>query len=392
MAELNGNNSLRDSNRASAESSRSHSTGSGSSHAHGGDHHHHHHSGSKKHKRNTLLKRFTVWCAENKKLLYKIGGVALTLIVIVVLVVLISVRDTGNGEESIDNASHDRQASLYYNDAWYKENTDLEIMLVLGIDKTSDQAIARDDAYINYQQNDFNALVIIDHAKQKYDVLQLNRDTMTEVKKYGLNSQYTGSEIMQLALAHTYGTGGKDSCRNAIDAVQNLLYGIHIDHYVAFTMDAVPVINDAVGGVTVTIEDDFGKINSRFVKGREVTLEGEEALQYVQSRGGMEDDATNLARMRRQRTYLSALQKVMTAKMKESSSWAVKTLRNIVDCLTSDMGYIDIADLLDRISDYRYGDILSTEGTTKTTDYVEYYVDEEALKKEVIRLFYVKAD
>ena len=125
MAELNGNNSLRDSNRASAESSRSHSTGSGSSHAHGGDHHHHHHSGSKKHKRNTLFKRFTVWCAENKKLLYKIGGVALALIIIVVLVVLISVRDTGNGEESIDNAYHDRQASLYYNDAWYKENTDL---------------------------------------------------------------------------------------------------------------------------------------------------------------------------------------------------------------------------------------------------------------------------
>ena len=41
----------------------------------------------------------------------------------------------------------------------------------------------------------------------------------------------------QLALAHTYGSGEEDSCENTVLAVENLLYGVGIDHYVSLTMD-----------------------------------------------------------------------------------------------------------------------------------------------------------
>ena len=58
-----------------------------------------------------------------------------------------------------------------------------------------------------------------------------------------------------------------------------LLGGTEIDHYLAMTMSAIPQINDLVGGVPVTVLDDFSGIDDSLVKGEEITLMGEQALQ-----------------------------------------------------------------------------------------------------------------
>ena len=47
------------------------------------------------------------------------------------------------------------------------------------------------------------------------------------------------------------------SCENTLNAVENLLEGADIEYYVAMNMDAIGILNDALGGVTVTLEDDF---------------------------------------------------------------------------------------------------------------------------------------
>lgn len=75
-------------------------------------------------------------------------------------------------------------------------------------------------------------------------VLQLNRDTMTQIESYGVAGESAGTYEGQLALAHTYGSGGQDSCRYQAKAVSNLLYGVSVDHFCSVTMDAVAVIND----------------------------------------------------------------------------------------------------------------------------------------------------
>lgn len=377
----------------SAQSTHSPHSGEHSSSGSSGSHSHGSGSAKRSRKRRTgLVRRFTDWCRNDPKNSIKLLGIVAAVAVIIVLLVLISRGDTGRSEESGENIPGEKQASLYYQDSWYRERTELETLLVLGIDKTSDQTHDEPEAYINHQQNDLNLLVVIDHSAKRYEILQLNRDTMTEIRKYGLNSQYVGTEVMQLALAHTYGTGGKDSCRNTVSAVENLLYDIHIDHYVSVTMDAVAVINDAVDGVTVKIEDDFGE-GSGFVKGADVTLIGPKALEYVRARSSMQDDASNIARMRRQRTYMDALITAMNAKIKGSSTWAARTLRDVVDYTVSDLGYLDLGDLLTRISGYSHGDIQTTEGEARTVEGVpvEFYVDEDALQEQVIGLFYEKS-
>ena len=37
----------------------------------------------------------------------------------------------------------------------------------------------------------------------------------------------------------------------------NFLMDVKIDHYISLTMDSVAVMNDLVGGVEVTVLDDF---------------------------------------------------------------------------------------------------------------------------------------
>lgn len=148
---------------------------------------------------------------------------------------------------------------------------------------------------------------MVDRTAGVCRVLPLNRDTMTEITALGLAGEQVGTFNGQLALSHTYGSGGLDSARNTGRAVSSLLYGVDIDHVMAFTMDAVPVINDAVGGVTVLVEDDFSAVTDQLPMGQEVTLHGDLALTFVQSRGDMGGEKTNINRMSRQAAYLRGL-------------------------------------------------------------------------------------
>lgn len=50
---------------------------------------------------------------------------------------------------------------------------------------------------------------------------------------------------------------------NTVDAVSTLRKGQKIDGYAMINMSAIQVVNDMVGGVTVTIEGDFSERDKR---------------------------------------------------------------------------------------------------------------------------------
>ena len=174
---------------------------------------------------------------------------------------------------------------LYYNGRWYRLLDGLETCLVLGIDKFSDYAATFVEGdLLNDLQSDVLLLMIEDKAAGSWTALQLNRDTMCEIRRLGISGEKTGTVFQQLALSHTYGSGGKDSCRNSVKAVSRLLYDVPIDHYYAVTMDAIPVLNDLVGGVTVHVDDDLTAADPVLVQGTDVTLHGDQALHFVRAR------------------------------------------------------------------------------------------------------------
>lgn len=277
---------------------------------------------------------------------------------------------------------------LTYQGETYRMRDDLTTILVMGLDKYERPEEVR--GFTNKLQSDFLMLIVLDEAAGKCEVLHLNRDTMTEIRALGIGGGTAGTFIGQLALAHTYGSGGSDSCINAVRAVSDLLGGVDIDHYMTLTMDAVGVINDLAGGVTLTVMDDMTEVDPALKKGTTVTLRGEQALTYVRSRGGL-DDSSNISRMERQRQYLTALWETLLMMKAEDDNFLADTLSQIADSFSSDCSVRQLDEFVQAIAECTLSPVRILEGEVKKgEEYTEFYVDEDALKRTVTELFCVR--
>ena len=277
--------------------------------------------------------------------------------------------------------------SVEYNGAEYELNGNVESFLVMGLDKRG--TAQPSDSYNNDYQADFLMLFVFDNAKKEYSAVHINRDTMARINVLGVAGQKIDTVTKQIALAHSYGNGKEVSCRNTADAVSDLLFGMKVNHYLSLTMDAVPVLNDSVGGVEVTVLDDFSGVDDTLVKGQSVILKGEQALHYVRTRYGLED-SSNSTRMERQRQYINALQEKLLQKIDTDDEFIVDTSIALSDRIVSDRSVTQLQELAKKISAYKFNGIKAIEGeNTVGEKFVEFYADGGSVESTVIDLFYL---
>lgn len=306
-----------------------------------------------------------------------------------VLLLLYGWETRRQNTETPDPYAGQEESLTYYNGAWYARR-ELETVLVMGVDKYA--ADTETDSYVNQEQADFLLLLVLDRNAGVCTALPLNRDTMTEITALGLAGERTGSFTGQLALAHTYGSGGLDSAHNEGRAVSTLLYGTEIDHVMAFTMDAVPVLTDAVGGVPVVVEDDFSAITDQLPMGQEVTLRGDLALTFVRGRGSMGGEKTNLNRMARQNAYLQGLYRQLQGAAQDEG-FLTQLLLELSPYLDTDCTAAQLNDLYQTVVQDRLEVLDAPAGeAVEGSEFMEFYVDEDALRQTVIDLFYEQRD
>ena len=280
------------------------------------------------------------------------------------------------------------EPTIFVNGQWYVER-DMETLLIIGADDLGE--ITGADSYNSGSQADFMVLLMRDRDTNESVALHINRDTMTQVPILGVTGNKAGSRWEQIALAYYYGQGEQDSCENTVDAVSNLLYGVPIEHYLAVTMDAVPIMNDWVGGVRLEMLDDFSDINPDMIKGEEVLLWGEDALHYVQVRAGRED-SSNLSRMERQRQYASAWFDKARPLMTDYKEVAA-LFTDLQPYHYSDCSVDELKNIMEAFSQYPPERVYEIEGEAAVgTVYMEYHADEAALQQQVLDLFYRPAD
>ena len=273
---------------------------------------------------------------------------------------------------------------IYKNDE-YVFRDGIETLLIMGLDKYDGEI--SNAGYNNDQQADFLVLLVFDNTNKKCSAIHINRDTMAEINVLGIAGEKIDIVTKQLALAHTYGNGKEVSCRNTSQAVSKLLLDARIKHYVSLTMDSVEIINDSVGGVEVTVLDDFGEYDKELVKGSKVTLKGKQALTYVRSRYGI-DDSSNSNRMLRQRQYLKALYNKLVDCSKSDQDFVVETSLKISDYLVSDCSVNRLQQMFEKFSQYEFTDISSIEGEYIVgEEFMEFYPNEDSLTKIVVDNF-----
>lgn len=274
----------------------------------------------------------------------------------------------------------------------YALKKNVESYLILGID------LDLLPEYGNVQgagQCDVILLLVMDNDAKQYTTLQINRDSAVEIEILDFNGKQTGLMTKQvISLAHSYGDGREASCENTVRAVSRMLGGINIDGYASLRYSAVPALNDAVGGIYVTIEDDFSKEDPSFVMGETVELTGDNVLTYVRGRMSV-GDGSNIGRQRRQRTYLNAFEKRFKEKLRGNSS-IINDLYNLAKpYLVTDMSLGTISNVAMKSLSYRNNGFVNIKGSArypvyKGTKYLEIDLDSDSVTQTVLALYYTK--
>jgi LCP family protein required for cell wall assembly len=257
-------------------------------------------------------------------------------------------------------------------------------MLLMGIDELG--PVKASDSHKNTGEADMVALVIFDETNRQIDILCLNRDTMVEMPVLGIGGKNAGTFYGQLALSHAYGTGLEDSCENTKKAVSDFLYGLDISHYVAMNLDAISILNDAVGGVTVNVTDDFSDVDPTIQLG-EMTLMGQQAIHYVQVRKDI-GDQKNVSRMQRQQDYMEGFLKSFRRANSEES-FVIETYDRVSDYIVTDFTAKSMSATLNQYSDYTLDEVVTPEGEHKIKgQHNAFYADEQKLDELILRMFY----
>lgn len=265
----------------------------------------------------------------------------------------------------------------------YFPRQDITVVMILGINR---RGPVEPTPLHEGGAADMITLVIFDEQDETYSILSVNRDSMIDIPMLDEKGNIEGTYFGQAAFAHTYGTGMSDSSENTRKAISNFLHNITIDHYVTLNMDAISILNDAVGGVTVNVTDDFSAVDPTLKKG-EQKLTGEQAVSFVQSRFHVGDEL-NTSRIRRQQEYMENFMPLLDEKMEKDSTFVLKTFEKLSQYIITDCSANVLSSMAERYGDYTQKENVTPEGENVVGEYMEFYVDEEKLDQLVVRLFY----
>ena len=293
-----------------------------------------------------------------------------------------------NAASAASYATNDHRAEaelqeIAYNGRTYRQRPGLETYLLMGVD-TSGAGLGV-NSYAGGGQADVQIVVVLDDANQTWQMLQLNRDSIVQVPVRGVQGDIIAYDNEQLALAYYYGDGREASCENTVLTVSMLLDGQTIDGYAAVNMDAVGIITDMVGGVTLTVTSDFSAIDPTLVEGETITLYGDQALTYVRSRYNI-DDETNLARMARQRQYLAALEEKLR---QQDGDFVASAYEELADSMVTNIGSGTAVEIAQRLQEYTELPLRTIDGENVVEgEHWAYHLDQDSLQQTILELFY----
>ncbi len=269
----------------------------------------------------------------------------------------------------------------------YRRRTDLKTVLFLGIDNT--HTVEAEGIQVGNQgRADAVVLFILDKTAKTTQALAISRNAMTEVDIYKGNGDLAYSGVMQINMQYAFGDSPARGNFLMKRTVSELLYDTRIDGCLSMTMEGIAVIVDGMGGITITLPKDYTDIDESYAAGATVTLDGAAAERFVRYRdinipGSAED------RLERQSWFVHTLFRQMKEQgnLEEQLDWMLETAEEYIE---TDVD----AETIKMLADYQMLD--ETEkvpGTNKAGNFHdEYYVDELALRAQIVKLFYTPAE
>lgn len=281
--------------------------------------------------------------------------------------------------------------SLKLNGNIYSYYHDFETYLIMGTDKTG-----ADSKVYQGSMSDFLMLVIVDKTDNNYSFLPINRDTMSEVRLIQDDGTGVATAELQLCTAHWYGGNAEQSCANTVESISKLFGGLKINGYYAIPMDEIPKLNHSVGGVTVTLLEDFQDIDRQMKKGETLALSDEQAYRYIHDRYGVGDEK-NTSRMKRQQQYMEAFFTKAKEKAKSDKAYVGQLFREFEQTATTNLTAKKISGLTNRLIKGTQKGFFEIKGTSKIgkalgdgIDHAEFYPDKESIIDVMTKIYGLK--
>lgn len=291
------------------------------------------------------------------------------------------------GANSVDVGAGYRYTE--YNGKKYQYNNRVTTLLYAGLDSFDE--LKQTATYGDKARADSIMLIVLDEVSKKMSVVAINRDTMTEVHRFSRNGEDLGVYVTHLGYAYTNGDGGEASCENLKTAVSTLFNNLPIDGYMVSNQTSIVMINDLVGGVTVTVpNDDLAAKYPELTTGNVVTLDESNVRAYVQQRDTAVD-FSNEGRIERQKSFVLSFMDEFGSMVKEDASSVWDSLEACSDWMQTDITknkYLSLADAFSN-TNLTPDSYYILEGKDQLGElHDEFYYDEDALQELIIKLFY----
>lgn len=278
-----------------------------------------------------------------------------------------------------------------WNGEKYKRNSYVKAILCIGVDRSDNLSETKETTWGGQADGIF--LVAYDTSNDRMKILMIPRDTITEVDQIDEKGNYEQTWLTHLNLAYAFGDGRHVSAKNTVKATSGALCGLDIDHYIAADMKLIPLVNDQIGGVTVTIPNgELVKENPLWIKGSEILLKGDDAERFIRYRDTSKD-GTPVTRMTQHKAYISGFSKKIREEAEKNTNIVAEIYDTIEKEVVTDLNKGQLLKLgVSAVSDEDFGeeDIISLPGTVITLEYDEVYLDYSQVVPIVLDLFYRK--
>ena len=294
--------------------------------------------------------------------------------------------DSGKWGEETGEAEN-QEIQLVLNERVYAFTDKLETYLLIGTDNSSANSEAEQG--FNGDMADFLVLFLVDPDTGRYGFVQIDRDTITDVPILDENGEEIGTALEQICIAHWYGQNEEERTNNTVYTVSELFGGLPIDGYYCMNMKDIPSLNHAVGGVSVTIEEDLESVDPAMTKGAKILLTDEQAEKFVRARMTV-GDGTNISRLRRQRQYMENMYRQVHERFSDNAGYINDLYKELKSVLQTDQPDKTISEIAAKIHDSENVGFLTLDGeSTKGNQlddgqiHSEFYVDEASIAENL---------
>ena len=264
----------------------------------------------------------------------------------------------------------------------YRYNSNLTNILFLGIDTHDTLNRFTNPAYAG--QADALYLLTLDRSTGEARILQINRNAMVDIDIYNPDGQIMLTQPGQICLQYAYGTGNTQSIWATKNTISEMLLDIPIESYFVMNIDGISELNDAVGGVRITMPQDYTVIDSSMRSGARVHIMGDMAERFVRYRNLDEFNSVS-DRMSRQVLYITALLDNLCHRDGYGMYYVLEPyLGDIVLTNLEPAGFQELYNY--NFTNCRVDQIPGEE--VATDNWEEFHVDIDALQQYVIDNFY----